>query len=151
MRPASTLVATLRGSWIARTLISGISFLVPFIWVLSTDLIWEALKNVSLVTIDAAINIPTGMPLISCVTGAWLLCAFALARAVKSTTRTVLVCNVVATIVFVVASTATVGASIWSIVSGEFNIYPIRFGLAILIAFAASIMTSRVFSGTKDT
>ncbi|WP_175927497.1 hypothetical protein [Burkholderia cepacia] len=119
---------------------------MPFIWVLSTDLIWAALKNVSQVTSDSAINIPSAMPLIAGVAGAWLLCAFALRRVVRSTLRTVLVCNVVATIVSCVAFTATFGASVWYVVSDELvNIYPVRFSLAVLIAFAASVLASRVF------
>jgi hypothetical protein len=146
MQSINTLVTRVHDSWIARTLILGLSFLVPFIWILSTDLIWAALKNVSRVTSDASINIPTAIPLIASVAGAWFVCAFALGRFVKSTQRVILVCNAVAVIVFVVAFTMTIGTSDWALVSGELvSIYPIRFGLAVLIAFIASILTSRIF------
>ncbi|VWB33229.1 hypothetical protein BLA6993_01441 [Burkholderia lata] len=146
MQSINTLVARVHDSWIARTLILGLSFLVPFIWILSTDLIWAALKNVSRNTSDASINIPTAMPLIASVVGAWFVCAFALGRVVKSTRRVILVCNVVAVIVFVVEFTMTIGTSDWALVSGELvSIYPIRFGLAVLIAFVSSLLASRVF------
>ncbi|MGS0896014.1 hypothetical protein ACVBGC_26310 [Burkholderia stagnalis] len=146
MRPIEKFVASVQGSWIARTLILSASFLVPFVWGLSTDLIWAALKNISRITSDASINLPTAMPWISCMVGAWVACFLVVGRIVKSTLRATLASNVVAVIVFVIGLTLMLGTSDWKLVSGDLvSIFPIRFAVAVLISFALSIWTARIF------
>jgi len=132
--------ARLRDSRIASTFALLLSFALPFLWALSTGLVWEWGKRIPGSVSDTAIAFPSGIPLVAIVLAAWLIGFLALRRRLCSQRRAVWMADTVAVIAFCVCFTWQFGGADWNPrpEAGLTNLFPLRFALATLAAYLGS-------------
>lgn len=138
------IIASIRSSRIASSVVLFISFTVPFTWMLSTNLVWAAGRKIPGSVEDTSISFPSGIPLVAIVLTSWLACFFICQRIIQSKRLVTLASNVVAVLVFCACLTFQLGAAVWNPVpdAGLTNIFPMRFALAVLLAFACSVFVA---------
>lgn len=136
----ATLAARIRDSRIASTAALLLSFALPFLWALSTSLVWQLGKRVPGSVSDTAIAFPSGLALIAIVLAAWLIGFAALRRRVRSQRRAAWLANTVAVAAFCVCFTWQFGSADWNPRpdAGLTNLFPLRFALALAAAYLAS-------------
>lgn len=121
-----------------------ISFVAPFVWMLSTSLIWAVGRKIPGSVSDTSISFPSGIPIVVIIFTSWWICFFAVQRFIKPRLRVTLASNLAAVLAFCVCFTFQFGAAEWNPVPdpGLINIFPIRFALAVLAAFACSVIAA---------
>ena len=143
------LAIAIHNSPIASAIALLFSFFVPFIWVLSTGLIWtisaRLLSNVS----DTSISFPSGLPLLLVIVICWLSSFLIFQRTMWSARRVTLISNTIAIVAFSICFSAQFGMEEWNPApDGWINIFPFRFALAVLIAYICSICATKYWSST---
>jgi hypothetical protein len=146
------ITASTRTSRIASSAALFISFTVPFIWVLSTSLVWAAGRKIPGSVEDTSISFPSGIPLVAIILISWLACFLVCQRTIKSKLLVTLASNLVAVLVFSVCLTFQLGAAVWNPIpdAGLINIFPIRFALAVLMAFVCSVFAAMYVAPRPD-
>jgi hypothetical protein len=146
------MIASIRSSRVASSVALFISFTVPFTWVLSTSLVWAAGRKIPGSMEDTSISFPTGIPLVAIILTSWLACFFVCQRIIESKLLVTLASNLVAVLVFCVCLTFQFGAAVWNPIpdAGLINIFPIRFALAVLMAFACSALAAMYVAPRSD-
>ncbi|QWP78087.1 hypothetical protein J5226_06735 [Lysobacter sp. K5869] len=135
-----TFAARIRDSRIASTATLLLSFALPFLWALSTGLVWELGKRVPGSASDTSIGFPSGVPLIAIVVAAWAIGFVASRRRVRSPWRAVVIADTVAVAAFCVCFTWQFGAAEWHPrpEPGLTNLFPLRFALAVVAGYLGS-------------
>ncbi|QQQ01857.1 hypothetical protein [Lysobacter enzymogenes] len=136
----ATLAARIRDSRIASTAALLLSFALPFLWALSTTLVWQLGKRVPGSVTDTAIAFPSGLALIAIVLAAWLIGFVALRRRVRSQRRAAWMANTVAVAAFCACFTWQFGSADWNPrpEAGLTNLFPLRFAFALAVAYVVS-------------
>lgn len=147
------ITASIRDSRIASSVVLLVSFAVPFTWALSTGLVWAAGRNIPGSVSDTSISFPTGIPLVAIIFTSWLVTFFIAHHLMKSKLLVMLVSNVAAVLFFGICATFQFGADIWSPLPdpGLTNLFPIRFALAVLMAFACSAFAAILLAPRTST
>lgn len=125
-----------------------LSFVLPFLYVLASDLIWQVGKQLPGSVEDTALSLPSALPLIGLVCLAWLV-GFVLFRYRSSSLFSAqLLANLSAVLAFLLAFLLTQHGLLHSGLAalalhpeqGLTNLFPIRLALAITLAFGISVL-----------
>ncbi|MEP6770973.1 MAG: hypothetical protein ABI893_04200 [Polaromonas sp.] len=145
-------IPSTRSSRITSSAALFISFAAPFTWMLSTGLVWAVARKIPGSVSDTSISFPTGIPLVTIIFISWWVGFFVSQRTIKSKLRVTLVSNLAAVLAFCACFTFQFGAAEWNPVPdpGLINIFPIRFALAVLIAFACSMFAALYLAPRTD-
>ncbi|SDX91342.1 hypothetical protein SAMN05421681_10910 [Lysobacter enzymogenes] len=143
-------LARIRHSRIASTAALLLSFALPFLWALSTGLVWDLGKRLPGSVSDTSIAFPSGAPLIAIVIAAWLVGFLALQRRLRGERRAVWLAGAVAVAAFCACFTWQFGSAEWNPwpEPGSVNLFPLRFAAALAMAalgsaFGAAYLTPR--------
>lgn len=141
-----TLAARIRASRIASSTVLLLSFAVPFLWALSTGVIYDLGSDVTAATSDTAIMFnPLGIVFAALVMAVWLI-GFAVAwRRLGPKPRIVALANTLAVAAVCVCFTWQLGAGVWNPrpMPELTNLFPFRIAIAVLLAYACSIWAAR--------
>ncbi|WP_175486082.1 hypothetical protein [Lysobacter sp. yr284] len=141
--PAMTepLAARIRDSRLASTAALLLSFALPFLWALSTRLVWELGKRVPGSVSDTSIALPSGLSLVTIVLVAWLIRFAALRSRVRSQRRAAWMADTLAVAAFCACFTWQFGRADWNPwpEPGSTNIFPLRFAVAVALGYAGSL------------
>ena len=146
------LAASLRNSRIGLPAAMLLCFAAPFVWALSTVLVWELGKRVQGSASDTSISFPSGIALVSIVLAAWLVGWWLSRRVAGSTLARTLWADTVAVAAFCVCFTWQFGGGEWhpAPVPGLTNIFPYRFAFAVALAYAVSAAGAVLLSRRAD-
>ena len=137
---------------IVRIAILMLSFITPFVWALSTGLVWSLGKQIPGSVSDAAIAFPSGIPIVVFVVLTWVVCFIFFDRSVRSILASTLISNCFAVLVFIVLYTFQFGLSQWlPFLDDVTNLLPMRFLLATVLSFAPSLLVARYFTKQINT
>lgn len=117
-----------------------LSFALPFLWVLSTGVVWDLGKRLPGNVSDTAIAFPSGIALVAIVLAAWLAAFVALRRRAGSERRALWLANALAVAAFCACFTWQFGSAEWHPWPQErsTNLFPFRFAAAALLACLGS-------------
>jgi hypothetical protein len=125
-----------------------LSFVLPFLYLLASDLIWQVGKQLPGSVEDTALFLPSALPLIGLLCLAWLV-GFVLCRYQSCPLFTAQqLANLLAVLAFLLAFLLTqdgvlhrgLAALVLHPEQGLTNLFPIRLALAITLAFGISVL-----------
>lgn len=131
-----------------------IAFVLPFLYVCSTDYVWQVFSGLSGNVVDSAIALPSGMPIIFIVCIAWISGFVLLRYRSVGVFRAQMFANIVAMAAFLLTYLLTETVLYEEVLNpfynpmcpfalfpeeGLLNLFPIRLALATLLAFVCSV------------